>query len=132
MNSQTCANSSDQSCGLTLTESHSLHPSLMNRSSDESTLAQASFVLSSFSRGDHFAEAALGVAGEKRPDVLSHPGSAGLARDPIRVFRSVELEDQDQVCLVDLRDASRERTCIDDEPHALPRCLHGCVCHRLT
>jgi hypothetical protein len=96
------------------------------------TLAHASFALLGFSRGDHFADAALGVASEQRPDVLSHPWSADLARNAIRVFRPGELEDQDQMGLIDLRDASRERTCIDDKPHTLPRCLHGCACHRVT
>ena len=87
---------------------------------------------SGFSRGDHFADAALGFAGEERPDVLSHPWSADFACDAIRVFRPGELEDQDQMCLIDLRDASRERTCIDNKPHTFPRCLHGCVCNRVT
>ena len=63
--------------------------------------------------------------------MLSHPWPADLARNAIRVFRPGELEDQDQMCLIDFRDASRERTCIDDKPHTLPRCLHGCVCHRV-
>ena len=90
------------------------------------------FHLSGFSRGDHFADAALGVASEERPDVLSHPWSAHVARNAIRVFRPGELEDQDQMSLIDLRDASRERACIDDKPHTRPRCLHGCVCHRVT
>jgi hypothetical protein len=64
--------------------------------------------------------------------VLSHPWSADLACNAIRVFRPGELEDQDQMCLIDLRDASRERTCIDNKPHTFLRCLHGCVCHRVT
>ena len=90
------------------------------------------FHLSGFSRGDHFADAALRVAGEERSDVLSHPRSAHIARDAISVFSRGELEDQDQMRLINLRDTSRERTCIDDKPHTRPRCLHGCVCHRVT
>jgi hypothetical protein len=42
------------------------------------------------------------------------------------------IQDQDQMSLIDLRDASRERACIDDKPHTRPRCLHGCVYHRVT
>ena len=68
------------------------------------------FTLSGFSRGDHFADAAHYVSPARSgPDVLSHPWSADLARNAIRVFRPGELEDQDQMGLIDLRDASRER-----------------------
>jgi hypothetical protein len=50
-------------------------------------LAQASLVVSGFSRGDHFADAALRVAGEQRPDVPAHPRSANLTRHAIRILR---------------------------------------------
>ena len=58
-------------------------------------------------RDDHFREAPLGVAGEQRPDVLPHPRAANLAGNAIGVLRCRELEDQDQVCLVDLCDPRR-------------------------
>lgn len=64
--------------------------------------------------------------------MLSHPRSADFARDAIRVFRPGELEDQDQMCLIDFRHTSRQRTCVDDELHALPRRLHRRVGHRVT
>ena len=55
--------------------------------------------------------------------MLSHPWSADLARNAIRVFLPGELEDQDQMCRIDLRNASRERPRIDNKLHTLPRCL---------
>ena len=60
-------------------------------------LAQPSVTPSSLGRGDHFGDAALGVAGEQRPDVFSHPRSTNLTRHAIRVLRRRELKDQDQV-----------------------------------
>ena len=63
--------------------------------------------------------------------MLSHPRSAHIARDAIRVFSRGELEDQVQMCLIDFRDTSRERTCIDDKLHTLPRCLHGGIADRV-
>jgi hypothetical protein len=83
-------------------------------------------------RCDHFADAALRVACEERPDVLSHPRPADLPRDAVRVFRRGELEDQDEMPLVHSCDPSRERACIDDKLHPLRRCLHGRIRHRIA
>lgn len=83
-------------------------------------------------RGDDFADAPLGVAGKERPNVLSHPGPADFACDAIRILGGCELEDQDQVRLIDLRDAGSECPCIDHELHPLSRRLDGRVRHRLA
>ena len=83
----------------------------------ERALGQARFAQSGLSRGDHFANAALRIAGEERADVLSHPGRANLARDAIRVFRCRELQDQDQMRVIDLRNTRGERPRV----RALPR-----------
>ena len=102
-------------------------------SMDQGTeLALAEVLASGLRRGNHFADAALRVALEERPDVLSHPRPADLARDAIRIFRRGELEHQDQVSLVNLRDPSRERTRIDDKLHPLGGCPHGHVGQRVT
>jgi hypothetical protein len=98
----------------------------------ERALGQARVASSGLSRSDHFANTALRIAGEERPDVLSHPGSANLARDTNRVLGGRELEDQDQVRLIDLRDTSRERACIDHKLHPVPRRLDGSVGHRFA
>ena len=63
--------------------------------------------------------------------MLSHPRSAHIARDATRVSSRGELEDQDQMCLINFRDTSRERTCIDDKLHTLPCRLHGDVGDRV-
>jgi hypothetical protein len=91
------------------------------------TLAQPSVALSGRGRGDHVADAALGVGREQRPDVLAHPRPADLARHAVSVARLRELEDQDEVRLVDLRDASGECARIDREPHPLLQRLDGGV-----
>jgi hypothetical protein len=96
------------------------------------TLAQASDAQSGFSRGDHFGDASLGAAGEQRRDVLPHPGSANLARNAIRVLRCRELQDQDQMRLIDLRDSRREGARIDHELHPLPRRLDSRIGHGLA
>lgn len=83
-------------------------------------------------RGDHFADAALRVAGEQRPDVLAHPRSADLTRHAIRVLRRRELENQDQVRLVDLRDAGPECACSSREPYTLAQRLDGRVSYRIA
>lgn len=87
---------------------------------------------SGFCRGDHFAYAALRIACEERPDVLSHPRPADLPRDAVRVFRRGELEDQDQMPLGHFCDPSRERARIDDTLHPLRRCPHGPIRHRIA
>jgi hypothetical protein len=43
-----------------------------------------------------------------------------------------ELQNQDQVRLIDLRDTSRERAGVDHELHALPRPLDGRIGHRFA
>jgi hypothetical protein len=59
-------------------------------------------------------------------------GSANFACDAIRVLGCRELENQDQVRLIDLRDTGREPACIDHELHSLLRCLDGRVRHRFA
>jgi hypothetical protein len=82
--------------------------------------------------GNHFADAAIGVAGEQRSDVLPHPRSTDLAGDAIRVLRCRELENQNQVRLVDLRHPRRERTRIDHELHPRPRRVDGRIGDRFA
>ena len=64
--------------------------------------------------------------------VLPHPWSPNFSGDAIRILRCRELENQDQVRLVDLRDTSRERACVDHELHAVPRRLNGRSRHRFA
>jgi hypothetical protein len=63
-------------------------------------------VPSGFGRGDHFADAAVGVTGKEWPDVLSHPRAANLLRDAIRILGGGEFENQDQLGLVDPRNSA--------------------------
>jgi hypothetical protein len=98
----------------------------------ERALGQARFAQSGLSRGGHFANAALRIAGEERADVLSHPGRANFARDAIRVFRCRELQDQDQMRVIDLRNTRGERPRVDDKLHTLPRRPHGRIGHRFA
>ena len=64
--------------------------------------------------------------------MLSHPGRANFARDAIRVFRCRELQDQDQMRVIDLRNTRGERPRVDDKLHTLPRRLHGRIGHRFA
>lgn len=64
--------------------------------------------------------------------MLSHPGRANFARDAIRVFCCRELQDQDQMRVIDLRNTRGERPRVDDKLHTLPRRLHGRIGHRFA
>src|SRR5204863_3150977 len=59
-------------------------------------------------------------------------GSANFTRNAISILRCRELEDQNQMSLIDLRDTSRERACIDHELHPIPRRLDGRFRHWFT
>lgn len=80
---------------------------------------------SGLGRGDHLTDAAVGVACEQRPNVLSHPRSSDRLRHAIRVARFGELEDQDDVPLVDLRDARRKCAGTDSKLDPLLQHLDG-------
>ena len=54
--------------------------------------------------------------------MLSHPRPTDLAGDTIRVFRRRELENQDQVGLIDLRDVSGECA-----PASTTSCTSSCA-----
>ena len=64
--------------------------------------------------------------------MLPHPRSANLARDAIGVVGSRELQDQDEVPVIDLRNTRGERSRIDNKPHSLTCRLHGRLRHRLS
>jgi hypothetical protein len=64
--------------------------------------------------------------------VLAHPWSANFPRDATRVFCCRELEDQNQMCVIDLRQTSRERACIHDELHPLACRLYRRIRHRFA
>ena len=64
--------------------------------------------------------------------MLSHPGRANFARDAIRVFRCRELQNQDQMRVIDLRNTRGERPRVDDKLHTFPRRLHGRIGYRFA
>jgi hypothetical protein len=64
--------------------------------------------------------------------VLSYPGRANFARDAIRVSRCRELQNQDQMRVIDLRNTRGERPRVDDKLHTLPCRLHGRIGHRFA
>lgn len=64
--------------------------------------------------------------------MLAHPRPADLARHAVGVARLRKLEDEDEMGLVDLRDASGERARIDREPHPVVQRVEGRLGDRLA
>jgi hypothetical protein len=60
------------------------------------------------------------------------PRPADLACDSSRVFRAVELEDQNQVPVVDFGDVSGTATGIHDTPHRVLRLVNNLWRHRVA
>lgn len=66
-------------------------------------------------RRDHGTYAAFGPRDEQRSDVLAHPRTADLLRDPVGFLDRWKVEEQDEMPLVDLEHTRRQPSGINGQ-----------------